>query len=96
MMNEFLMRHISSKATASKLNPASEAVTPSAVVAATAETFTLEEQKVVDTACDILQRQRNLNHAEAYSLLTEMSEKRKTSLPEIALQLVEISKMLTI
>lgn len=90
------MQNISSNAAAVKLNSASEAATPSSVVANTVATLTFEEQKVVDVACDILKRQRNLSHSEAYSLLTEMSEKRKTSLFEIALQLVEISKMLTI
>lgn len=90
------MQNISSNTPAVRPNSASESAVPSSLVSNTAVTLTVEEQKVVDTACDILQRQRNLSHTEAYSLLTEMSEKRKTSLPEIALQFVEISKMLTI
>ena len=55
-----------------------------------------DEQKLIDSARDILMRQRNLNPEEAYALLAEMAEKRKVGLSDIAAQLLTISKMLTI
>lgn len=64
--------------------------------ATTTAAWSHDEQKLIDTARDILMRQRNLSQDDAMVLLKEMAEKRKTGLPDIATQLVEISKMLTI
>ncbi len=58
--------------------------------------LSLEEQKVVDSARDILMRQRALNEEEAYSLLCEMADKRKTGMADISLQLINITKRLTV
>ncbi|HSH87963.1 MAG TPA: ANTAR domain-containing protein [Methylophilus sp.] len=58
--------------------------------------LSLEDQKVVDSARDILMRQRALNEEEAYSLLSEMADKRKTGMADISLQLINITKRLTV
>ncbi len=58
--------------------------------------LSLEEQKLVDGARDILMRQRALNEEEAYSLLSEMADKRKTGMADISLQLINITKRLTV
>lgn len=55
-----------------------------------------EEQKLVDSARDILMRQRDLNEEEAYLLLSEMADKRKTGMADISLQLINITKRLTV
>lgn len=54
------------------------------------------DQKLVDSARDILMHQRDLSEEQAYSLLLEMAEKRKTGVADISLQLVNITKRLTI
>jgi AmiR/NasT family two-component response regulator len=58
--------------------------------------LSLEDQKLVDGARDILMRQRALNEEEAYSLLSEMADKRRTGLADISLQLINITKRLTV
>lgn len=55
-----------------------------------------EDQKLVDAAKDILMHQRDLNEEEAYALLAEMATKRKTGMADISLQLVNITKRLTV
>ncbi|MGP1716300.1 MAG: ANTAR domain-containing protein [Methylophilus sp.] len=58
--------------------------------------MSLEDQKLVDGARDILMRQRALNEEEAYSLLSEMADKRRTGMADISLQLINITKRLTV
>ncbi|MFD0913594.1 ANTAR domain-containing protein [Methylophilus luteus] len=58
--------------------------------------LSLEEQKLVDGARDILMRQRALNEEEAYTLLSEMADKRRTGMADISLQLINITKRLTV
>ncbi|HSI29669.1 MAG TPA: ANTAR domain-containing protein [Methylophilus sp.] len=58
--------------------------------------MSLEDQKLVDGARDILMRQRALNEEEAYSLLSEMADKRRTNMADISLQLINITKRLTV
>lgn len=58
--------------------------------------LSLEEQQLVDCARDILMRQRALNEEEAYSLLSEMADKRRTGMADISLQLINITKRLTV
>ncbi|KQT31578.1 MULTISPECIES: ANTAR domain-containing protein [unclassified Methylophilus] len=70
---------------------------PSTVAAAAQHSLlSQEDQKVVDSARDILMRQRALNEEEAYSLLSEMADKRKTGMADISLQLINITKRLTV
>jgi AmiR/NasT family two-component response regulator len=59
-------------------------------------TLSLEDQKLVDSARDILMRQRALNEEEAYALLSEMADKRRTGMADISLQLINITKRLTV
>lgn len=59
-------------------------------------TLSPEDQKLVDGARDILMRQRALNEEEAYSLLSEMADKRRTGMADISLQLINITKRLTV
>jgi AmiR/NasT family two-component response regulator len=55
-----------------------------------------EDQKLVDSAKDILMHQRDLSEEQAYSLLSEMAEKRKTGMVDMSLQLINITKRLTV
>jgi TRAP-type C4-dicarboxylate transport system substrate-binding protein len=55
-----------------------------------------EDQRLVDSAKEILMHQRDLNEEQAYSLLSEMADKRKTGIADISLQLVNITKRLTV
>jgi len=57
--------------------------------------LSLEDQKLVESARDILMHQRDLSEDQAYSLLAEMAYKRKTGIADISLQLVNITKRLT-
>lgn len=59
-------------------------------------TLSLEDQKLVDSARDILMRQRSLNEEEAYALLSEMADKRRIGMADISLQLINITKRLTV
>lgn len=56
---------------------------------------TLEDQKLIDSARDILMHQRDLSAEQAYTLLEEMAFKRKTGIADISLQLVNVTKHLT-
>ncbi len=58
--------------------------------------LSLDEKQTVDRARDILMRQMNMNDVEAYALLTEMAGKRKTGLADMSLQLLKVSRVLTI
>lgn len=58
--------------------------------------WTAEEQKLIDTARDILVRQRNLSTEDALAMLNDMADKRKTGLVDISSQLVTITKKLTV
>jgi len=40
--------------------------------------------------------QRDLSEEQAYSLLSEMADKRKTGMADISLQLINITKRLTV
>ena len=55
-----------------------------------------EDQKLVDSAKDILMHQRDLSEEQAYSLLSEMADKRKTGMVDMSLQLINITKRLTV
>ena len=55
-----------------------------------------EEQKLVDHARDILMRQRDLSADQAYNLLAEMADKRKSRVADIALQLIQLTQKLTV
>jgi len=55
----------------------------------------LEDQKLIDSARDILMHQRDLSAEQAYRLLAEMASKRKTGIADISLQLVNVTKRLT-
>jgi len=55
-----------------------------------------EDQKLVDSAKEILMHQRDLSEEQAYSLLSEMADKRKTGMADISLQLINITKRLTV
>ena len=54
------------------------------------------DQKLVDSARDILMHQRDLSEEQAYTLLLEMAEKRKTGVADISSQLINITKRLTV
>jgi AmiR/NasT family two-component response regulator len=56
----------------------------------------LEEHQSILRAQDMLMRQRNLNEEEAYQMLQDMAKKRNMKLTEIANQLIETAKRLTI
>ncbi|HCU84356.1 MAG TPA: ANTAR domain-containing protein [Methylophilus sp.] len=58
--------------------------------------LSMEDQKLVDSAKDILMHQRDLSEEQAYSLLSEMADKRKTGMADISLQLINITKRLTV
>jgi len=59
-------------------------------------TLSMEDQKLVDSAKEILMHQRDLNEEQAYLLLSEMADKRKTGMADISLQLINITKRLTV
>lgn len=61
-----------------------------------AESLSLAEKELVDSATNILMHQRNLNAAEAYSLLSEMADKRKTGLADMSVQLLKITHRLIV
>lgn len=61
-----------------------------------AEPLSMEEKELVDSAKNILMQQRNLNADEAYSLLSEMADKRKTGLADMSVQLLKITHRLTV
>lgn len=54
------------------------------------------DQKLVDSAKDILMHQRDLSEEQAYSLLSEMAEKRRVGLVDMSAQLISITKRLTV
>lgn len=56
----------------------------------------MDEKQTVDRARDILMRQMNMNADQAYALLSEMADKRKTGLADMSLQLVKVSQALTV
>lgn len=58
--------------------------------------LSIEDQKLVDAAKEILMHQRDLSEDQAYSLLSEMASKRKTGMADISLQLINITKRLTV
>lgn len=58
--------------------------------------LSLDDQKLVDAAKEILMHQRDMSEEQAYTLLREMADKRKTGMADIALQLVNITKRLTV
>jgi len=58
--------------------------------------LSIEDQKLVDSAKDILMHQRDLSEEQAYLLLSEMADKRKTGMVDISLQLINITKRLTV
>jgi AmiR/NasT family two-component response regulator len=47
--------------------------------------LSMEDQKLVDSAKDILMHQRDLSEEQAYSLLSEMADKCKTGMADILL-----------
>lgn len=55
-----------------------------------------DQQKRIDLARDLLMHQRSLSADEAYAMLCTMADKRKVSLTDIATQLLEVSRMLTL
>ncbi|WP_029148022.1 ANTAR domain-containing protein [Methylophilus sp. 5] len=58
--------------------------------------LSIEDQKLVDSAKEILMHQRDLSEEQAYLLLSEMADKRKTGMADISLQLINITKRLTV
>lgn len=58
--------------------------------------LSIEDQKLVDSAKEILMHQRDLSEEQAYLLLSEMAGKRKTGMAVISLQLINITKRLTV
>jgi response regulator NasT len=56
----------------------------------------LAEQQIIDRAKDIIMRQRNLNETEAYDMLINMAAKKRMKIVDLANQLIDVAKMLTI
>ncbi|WP_091472838.1 ANTAR domain-containing protein [Methylophilus rhizosphaerae] len=54
-----------------------------------------EEQKLVERARNILMHQRDLTETQAYSLLSEMADKRKTGMVAMSRQLISLTSHLT-
>lgn len=61
-----------------------------------AKMLELEEYQTISRAQDMLMRQRNINEDEAYKMLADMAKKRNMKLTDIAHQLIETAKRLTI
>lgn len=55
-----------------------------------------DERAMVERARDLLMRQMNLEMLAAFTLLFEMAEKRKIGVVDIATQLINVSRLLTI
>jgi response regulator NasT len=56
----------------------------------------LAEQQIIDRAKDIIMRQRNLNETEANVMLINMAAKKRMKIVDLANQLIDVAKMLTI
>lgn len=56
----------------------------------------LDERKIVERAKGLLMKQRNLNEEQAYGMLRDMAMQKKVKMADLANQLVEVAKVLSL